>query len=151
MAGLRKRKQIVYARSKLDCVNLTDIRRVFDILRARVARKRCDHPELAEMHDHSFRNRDEVIASAVCGCFACLKTFPSADIGEWWDLDSTGLSRGSELTGPGVGMTAVCPCCGLDAVLGDQCGRELTSEFLAQMQQMWFGEPALIRLQSRAK
>jgi hypothetical protein len=39
----------------------------------------------------------------------------------------------------------------MDAVLGDQCGRELTSEFLAQMQHMWFDEPANIRLKSRTK
>lgn len=150
MAGLRRRKQIVYARSKLDSMNLTEIRRVFETLRARVARKKSAHPELAAMHDHSIRNRAEVLASAMCGCFACLKTFPSSDIGEWWDLDRTRLD-GKESVSPEVGMTAVCPCCGLDAVLGDQCGRELTSEFLVQMQHIWFGEPATIRLKSRTK
>lgn len=150
MAGLRRRKQIAYARSKLDSVNLTEIRRVFETLRARVARKKSTHPELAEMHGHSIRNRAEVLASAMCGCFACLKTFPSADIGEWWDLGHTRLD-GTESASPKIGMTAVCPYCGLDAVLGDQCGRELTSELLEQMQHMWFGEPATIRLKSRTK
>lgn len=147
MVGLRKRKQIVYARSKLGSVNLTEIRRVVEVLRARVEHKKIAKPDLAAMHGHSIRNRAEILVSTMCGCFACLKTFPSVSIGEWWDLYGTG-SSGAEVPSPELGVTAVCPYCGLDAVLGDKCGRELTSEFLAQMQHMWFDEPETIRLKS---
>jgi hypothetical protein len=150
MPGLRRQKQITYARSKLQSENTTEIRRIFERIDARVAERKRAHPDLVELHGHSFRNSSEVRASAMCGCFACLNTFPSGDIVEWWDRERSMQSE-SNLACTDEGMTAVCPRCGFDAVLGNQCGRELTGELLAQMQKMWFAEPETIRLKVRTK
>jgi hypothetical protein len=35
--------------------------------------------------------------------------------------------------------TALCPHCGIDAVIGDASGFPITKEFLSEMCQAWFG------------
>lgn len=71
--------------------------------------------------EHTSRHRDALEASTLCGCFYCLALFPPTEIQEWWDDETT----------------AVCPHCGVDAVIGDSVVT-LTPEFLAAMQQYWF-------------
>jgi hypothetical protein len=83
-------------------------------------------PDLRNAHEHSDNHRQEVIASNVCGCFYCCKTFSPAEIVEWCD-DSEG-----------VGQTALCPRCGIDSVIGDRAGFELTEQFLSRMRSHWF-------------
>jgi hypothetical protein len=40
---------------------------------------------------------------------------------------------------PGAeGQTALCPKCGVDAVIGDKSGLPITTEFLTTMHGMWF-------------
>jgi hypothetical protein len=39
----------------------------------------------------------------------------------------------------GWGETATCPWCGIDSVIGDKSGFEITDEFLAVMEEWWFG------------
>jgi len=51
----------------------------------------------------SFGNRERVTQAPTCGCFHCLAMFPSSDVHEWVD----------------DGRTALCPRCGIDAVLAD--------------------------------
>ncbi|HSZ57313.1 MAG TPA: cytoplasmic protein [Tepidisphaeraceae bacterium] len=84
-----------------------------------------DALELA--HKRSFKNRDEILASAECGCFFCLAIFRPQDIREW--LKET---DGWE--------SAFCPRCGIDAVMGSASGFPITKEFLESMQQRWFHE-----------
>lgn len=55
-------------------------------------------------------HRAEVLASRECGCFYCLATFPPSQVKLWTD----GSRRG--------GQTALCPRCGVDAVIGDASG-----------------------------
>ncbi len=59
-------------------------------------------PDHIRAHRHSIRHRDEIIASAVCGCFYCLAIFQPSRIKDWVDQ--------SELQPAGV--TALCPRCG---------------------------------------
>ena len=73
-------------------------------------------------HGASFCNRARVEASAECGCFYCLKKFPPSEIKSWADK----------------GETPLCPYCGMDSVLGDRCGFELTDDFLAAMKKSFF-------------
>jgi len=81
-------------------------------------------------HTHASNHRAEVLASALCGCFYCCSTFPPQDIAKWTDeLD-------------GQGQTALCPRCGIDSVLGDRGGFELSSTFLQRMKSFWFDEVA---------
>lgn len=77
-------------------------------------------------HRHSSNHREEVLASQICGCFYCLKTFSPSQITEWVDKWQN------------VGMTALCPQCGIDSVLSSESGYPITIEFLRKMRQHWF-------------
>jgi hypothetical protein len=78
--------------------------------------------DLSAAHVHSSLHRAAVEASEVCGCFYCLKTFAPSEISEWVDR----------------GETALCPKCGIDAVIGSKSGYPMTREFLKAMNSFWF-------------
>lgn len=77
---------------------------------------------LKAAHQHCFRNREEVLASTICGCFYCRSLFSPSTIEEWTDDHAT----------------ALCPKCGTDAVVGDESGFRLSSEFLDEMHGRFF-------------
>ncbi len=79
--------------------------------------------DVDEARLHCGSHRAEIEASIVCGCFYCLETYPPADIAEWVDR----------------GTTALCPRCGIDAVIGSASGIPLSEDFLALMRARWFG------------
>ena len=81
-----------------------------------------DDTYLIQAYRHSARHRPEVFASAECGCFNCLSIFDSSEIKTWID----------------TGLTAVCPRCGMDAVLPSASGVPLGEELLRAMQDRWF-------------
>ncbi|HET7463713.1 MAG TPA: cytoplasmic protein [Longimicrobium sp.] len=76
-------------------------------------------------HRFSSRHRAQVMASDLCACFHCRATFAPAEIEEWVD----------------DGQTALCPRCGIDAVLGSACPYPLTPAFLERMRRHWFDTP----------
>ena len=53
-------------------------------------------------HEKSRRNRSSLAKSVVCACFHCFNEYPFEQIAEWIDN----------------GKTALCPRCGVDAVIG---------------------------------
>ncbi|RLS56111.1 MAG: cytoplasmic protein [Planctomycetota bacterium] len=77
-------------------------------------------------HRHCRRHRVEVLRSLTCGCFYCRAIFPPTEILEWTDPRE------------GTGQTAICPHCGVDAVLGTESGYPITDQFLQAMHQHWF-------------
>lgn len=80
---------------------------------------------LIRAHDYSENNREQLKQDQLCGCFYCLKTFRSGEITQWYgDLDDS----------------AICPKCGIDAVIGESSGMPITREFLKLMRQYWFTE-----------
>ena len=79
-------------------------------------------------HKHSFRRRKELLGSSDCGCFNCLKIYPPFKIRHWTDFNENG-----------VGETAICPYCGIDSVLGDKSGCDISDSFLRLMNQIYFG------------
>jgi hypothetical protein len=83
--------------------------------------------DLTEAHSHCIRNRDELSRSNRCGCFFCLAVFAPPEVTQWI----------SEREGPF--MTAQCPRCGIDSVIGDASGFPITEEFLGRMESRWFG------------
>jgi hypothetical protein len=83
--------------------------------------------EQVAAHAHSFQNRDEVLASDVCGCFFCLSIFPAWEIHEWHQ------ERAAD-----QGVTAFCPRCEIDAIIGSKAGYPLTADFLQEMHRRWF-------------
>ncbi len=76
-------------------------------------------------HAHSMNHRSELQASQRCGCFQCGSRFAPAAITQW--------------VRDAKDDTAFCPHCDIDAVIGDASGYPITPEFLAAMQERWFG------------
>lgn len=77
--------------------------------------------ELDAGHAYASQHRAMVEASAACSCFFCMSSFPPGYIKEWCDK----------------GQTAICPRCGIDAVVGD-AQLEVTPEWLDEMNRYWF-------------
>lgn len=80
-------------------------------------------PDHIEAHKHCFRNRAEIEASSICGCFYCLAIFPSSEVTEWIDDGQ---------------ITAECPKCAIDSVIGSASGYPITPDFLHRMHDHWF-------------
>ena len=77
--------------------------------------------DLKKMHGKSRRNRSALAKSGICGCFYCFNEYPFARITEWTD----------------DGKTAICPHCGVDAVIGfDEPAAD--RELLRRMHERWF-------------
>ncbi|MFA5766339.1 MAG: hypothetical protein WC919_00260 [Candidatus Paceibacterota bacterium] len=77
---------------------------------------------------HSQHNKAEIEASTKCACFFCRAVF-----------DPKAIIVYSE------GDTAICPNCGIDAVIGDKTGFDLSEEFLVAMFRRWFSIPIRLR------
>jgi hypothetical protein len=62
--------------------------------------------------DLSFGNRDQVQKSGLAGCYYCRQVYRASEVEEYIDVND---------------KTAVCPRCGIDAVLGDASGLPITN------------------------
>jgi len=80
--------------------------------------------QLNAAHKDCTANRDAINASRVVGCFYCEATYPPGDVREY-------------VCG---GKDAVCPKCGIDSVLAQASGYDLSAEFLSAMHERWFGD-----------
>jgi hypothetical protein len=89
-------------------------------------------PQLHAAHSKSSDHRADLEASLICGCFYCRSTFEPSEIAEWVDASQDAADDPR-------GQTALCPHCGVDAVLGSHSGFPITPEFLAAMHRYWFG------------
>jgi len=72
--------------------------------------------------EQASRHRVALEASTRCACFFCFRSFATADIKAW--IDS--------------GTTALCPGCGVDAVLGNGATHSISDGFLRKMHQHYF-------------
>ncbi len=84
---------------------------------------------LTQAHEHSMHNRPFLTDQVRCGCFHCQQTYTANEIVDWTD----------------GGQTAICPRCGVDAVLSAQTD-PLTADFLAEMHERWFKKAAQLTL-----
>ena len=75
-----------------------------------------------DIYRHTLNNRMEIAKSSMCGCISCKTVFAAAEVVDYID----------------AGLTALCPRCGIDAVIGDAAGAELTAELLAAMNKKYF-------------
>jgi hypothetical protein len=98
---------------------------------SREVRREYERPGLIERqadyiraHKHCIENRAEVEASALCGCFYCMSIYPPSEIVDWIEDREA--------------LTADCPRCGIDAVIGSASGFLITPEFLKLMNEHWF-------------
>jgi len=95
----------------------------FDRLRAHLEIAKSKMPErVRDAHQHSAKHRAEILASDLCGCFYCEKTFGPHEIVDWVDDQ----------------QTALCPKCGIDSVIGSASGFPIDTAFLHQMCEYWF-------------
>ena len=79
-------------------------------------------PTVLEAHAHANKHRSELQASTHCGCFFCFRQFGFGDITKWIDAN----------------QTALCPKCGIDAVIGSSSGYVISDVFLRKMHLHWF-------------
>jgi hypothetical protein len=83
-------------------------------------------PALEEAHRQSFSNEGSLARSRWAGCFCCCRSFAAGAVCDW----------ARERDG---GRTALCPSCGVDAVIGDETGYPVTDPaWLSEMQRCWF-------------
>ncbi len=84
--------------------------------------------DLIKAHDKCRNHKPELEVPQKCGCFHCLKIFDSSEIERWLIHDNPADRRG----------TALCPYCGVDSVIGERSGYEITEDFLKAMKEEWF-------------
>ncbi len=68
-------------------------------------------------------NSGDLCASEFCGCFNCYAIFPPTSL-KW---------RSNEDTERLGDLTAVCPHCGVDTLIGDHEGYVITKQLLKRM------------------
>lgn len=81
-----------------------------------------DQEAISSAHQYSANHREDLEKDEVCGCFHCCRTFSPKLIKKWTD----------------GGQTAICPHCGIDAVIGESSGYPVAEEFLQAMNKEWF-------------
>lgn len=88
-----------------------------------------------EAHSFSANHMEQLKKDSRCGCFHCERIFKPSEITDWIMADNDCDRLG----------TALCPYCGVDAVIGESSGLPITEEFLFLMRRQWFGEPKELR------
>jgi hypothetical protein len=77
-------------------------------------------------HEHAIYHESAIMGSEICGCFSCGEVFPPKEIRAWTDEGSDDNER-----------TALCPKCGVDAVIGSASGFPIEKDFLRKMRNYW--------------
>ena len=91
-----------------------------------------DPTDLDAVHTFASQNRPLLALSSRAGCFACCRMFAPREITVW--VDGAAVAADDRVDG----VTALCPYCGVDAVLPSLSYSALTDRLLADMQQRWF-------------
>lgn len=91
--------------------------------------------DLLTAHRHCSEHRAEIEASRLCGCFQCRQTFLPDEIVAWtgWRPEDLDLA----LDGAPDHLTALCPRCGSETVIGDASGFAIDADFLSRMNEAW--------------
>ena len=87
--------------------------------------------DLESIHRFSSQHRELLARSAQAGCFYCQTLFAPAEIADWVDGPAAISGDTTE------GVTALCPRCGIDAVLPDATVA-LDAALLAELHAHWF-------------
>ena len=88
--------------------------------------------DLESIHRFSDHHRDLLARSERAGCFYCRRLFDPKEIEEW--VDGPQVETGDTADG----VTALCPHCGIDAVLPSAAPIRLDAELLAEMHRHYF-------------
>lgn len=87
-----------------------------------------ENEEVIKAHRYSSNHKTQLMKDRKCGCFFCLEIFEPQEIKEWLIADNPCDKEG----------TALCPHCGIDAVIGESSGFPITIDFLKKMNEYWF-------------
>jgi len=90
-----------------------------------ITRMKTD-PKFLELAKHSSHNEIEILHSKTCSCYFCRQTYNARDVNDW--------------TNDKGGVTALCPVCGMDSVIGDASGVPLDKNLLKDLNQAFYGE-----------
>jgi hypothetical protein len=88
--------------------------------------------DLESVHRFCTNNRELLAHSDRAGCFYCQAIIEAHEIEDW--VDGAQVETG-ELTD---GVTALCPRCGIDAVLPSAAPIKLDAPLLSEMHRSWF-------------
>ena len=86
--------------------------------------------DVIKAHRYANNHKSELEIEQKCGCFCCEEIFSSSEIKEWLVHNNPCDKLG----------TAICPKCDIDSVIGESSGYPITSEFLKEMKDYWFGD-----------
>ena len=78
------------------------------------------------IYSHTVNNEMDILHSKQCSCLFCRQTYDARKINDWANDKN--------------GVTALCPECGMDAVVGDASGFVLDHETLKALNLAYFGE-----------
>lgn len=81
---------------------------------------------LMRLHMETVGNGERARRAGTCACFHCGERFAADEISRFADE-------------PDGRKTAVCPCCGVDAVLTDMDALPLTDQLVSEMNERFFG------------
>ena len=84
------------------------------------------NPIFESYASHAKDNELEIVESNQCGCYFCRHMFSAREISDW--------------VNEGRHVSAVCPECGMDCVIGDKSGVPLSKELLKSMNLYFYGE-----------
>lgn len=90
--------------------------------------------DLKSIHRYSSYHRERLAKSDRAGCFYCLTMFDPREITDWVDGQQPETGRAED------GVTAICPRCGIDAVLPAGGPFALDDQLLDEMHQHFFEE-----------
>ena len=88
--------------------------------------------DFESIHRYSDHHRELLARSDRAGCFYCRRFFDPKEIQDW--IDGPQVDTGETTDG----VTALCPYCGIDAVLPSAAPIRLDEDLLAEMARYWF-------------
>ncbi len=95
-----------------------------------------DH-KLTELQKHTHNNEIEILHSKTCSCIFCRQHYDARAVNDWVNDER--------------GMSAICPECGMDTVIGDNGGEPLDKETLKALNLAFFGEDYMSKHPDAAK
>lgn len=88
-------------------------------------------PKLIELQKHTHNNEIEILHSKTCSCIFCRQTYDARTVNDWINDEH--------------GMSAICPECGMDAVIGDNGGEPLDKVTLKELNLAYYGEDYMVK------
>lgn len=87
--------------------------------------------QFPEIYKHTKNNEIDILNSKKCSCLFCRQTYDARRVSDWSNENNK--------------ISAVCPECGMNAVVGDASGFSLDHDTLKQLNLTYFGEDYMVR------